>query len=103
MRYSLTLIAFAATALALPTAKPADDGSWAPGKYEGKGTGYDDGKWHEGKYEGVDPDKYPSGKAKRNDDGSWHPGKYEGKGTPYDDGKWHEGKYEGGDTGHDDG
>lgn len=33
MRYSYTLIAFAATALALPTAMPADDGSWAPGMF----------------------------------------------------------------------
>lgn len=33
MRYSYTLLAFAATALALPTAMPADDGSWAPGKF----------------------------------------------------------------------
>lgn len=49
MRYSYTLLAFAATALALPTAKPADDGSWAPGKYEGGDTGKDDGKWAPGK------------------------------------------------------
>jgi hypothetical protein len=34
MRYSYTLIAFAATALALPTGKPADDGSWQPGMFE---------------------------------------------------------------------
>ncbi|EEY14900.1 conserved hypothetical protein [Verticillium alfalfae VaMs.102] len=87
MRYSLTLIAFAVTALALPTAKPADDGSWAPGKYEGPGTPYDDGKWY--------PGKYPGAKEKRADDGSWAPGKYEGAGTPYDDGKWYPGKYPG--------
>ena len=31
MRYSYTILAFASMALALPTAKPADDGSWAPG------------------------------------------------------------------------
>ncbi|CRK42027.1 hypothetical protein BN1723_018964, partial [Verticillium longisporum] len=75
--------------------KRADDGSWAPGKYEGPGTPYDDGKWY--------PGKYPSAKEKREDDGSWYPGKYEGAGTPYDDGKWHEGKYEGPGTPYDDG
>ena len=54
MRYSLTLLAFAVTALALPTTtKPADDGSWYPGKYEGPGTPYDNGQWT--------PDKYPGG------------------------------------------
>ncbi|CAG1977670.1 unnamed protein product, partial [Fusarium graminearum] len=82
MRYSYTVLAFAATALALPTAKPADDGSWHPGKYEGGNTGYDDGKWAPGKYEGgntgYDDGQYHGDKAKRYDDGKWYPGKYEG-------------------------
>ncbi|KAG5746327.1 hypothetical protein H9Q70_010994 [Fusarium xylarioides] len=32
--------------------KKKDDGSWHPGKHEGKGTGHDDGSWRPGKYEG---------------------------------------------------
>ena len=37
MQFTFVLLALAAAAtsvFALPTAAPADDGSWAPGKYE---------------------------------------------------------------------
>ncbi|KAK0387435.1 LOW QUALITY PROTEIN: hypothetical protein NLU13_5747 [Sarocladium strictum] len=50
MRYSYTIISFAVAALALPTRPVPDDGSWAPGKYEGPGTGFDDGKYDPSKY-----------------------------------------------------
>ncbi|KAK4636013.1 hypothetical protein CLAFUW4_01812 [Fulvia fulva] len=110
MHFSLTLLALTAaltSVFALPTVPIPDDGSWAPGKYEGPGTPYDNGQWTE--------DKYPT---KRADDGAWYPGKYEGPNTPYDDGSWSKekyptkraddgswqpGKYEGGNTGYDSG
>jgi hypothetical protein len=91
MRYSYTLLAFAVTALSLPTNKPAGNSDWAPGKYEGKGTNLDGVKWAPGK------------SYKRNDDGSWRPDKYEGDCSDHDDGKWAPGKYEGKGTGFGDG
>jgi hypothetical protein len=91
MRYSYALLAFAATALSLPTNKPSGDNEWAPGKYEGKGTDFDRVKSTPGKYD------------KRNDDGSWRADKYEGDCTDHDDGKWAPGKYEGKGTGFNDG
>ncbi|EWY80886.1 hypothetical protein FOYG_15182 [Fusarium oxysporum NRRL 32931] len=45
MRYTYSLLAFAVTALAFPTEKPADNGKWVPGKYEDKGTGFDNSNW----------------------------------------------------------
>ncbi|KAI6762515.1 hypothetical protein HG530_008495 [Fusarium avenaceum] len=84
MRYSYTLLAFAVTALSLPTNKPASDDKLAPGQYERTGPEKsdkrnDDGSWR--------PDKY-EGECNGYDDGKWAPGKYEGKGTSFNDGKW---------------
>ncbi|KAF5568068.1 hypothetical protein FPHYL_3003 [Fusarium phyllophilum] len=82
--YSLLVFAaFAATALALPTVRPADTGKRVPAWYEGKGDNFDDGRW------------VPEELEKRKDDGPWHPGKYEGMGTSHDDGKWTPAKYRG--------
>ncbi|KAG7406333.1 hypothetical protein Forpe1208_v013613 [Fusarium oxysporum f. sp. rapae] len=130
MRYTYSLLAFAAfavTALALPTEKPADNGNGSlknmkrgkmmgPGKYEGKGTGHNDGKWTPTKYPG-DKSKTKRDKVDAIDDDSRKPGKYESQGTNFedakltsekygkrsDDGSWRPGKYEGDCTGHDDG
>ncbi|KAL9561243.1 hypothetical protein ACKAV7_014598 [Fusarium commune] len=61
MRYSYyTILAFAITALALPTAKPTDDGEWVPGKYDGESTPYDGGKSSAGKQD-------PGDKSERDD------------------------------------
>ncbi|KAK8041400.1 hypothetical protein PG994_014407 [Apiospora phragmitis] len=60
-----TILALATTALALPTAKPANDGSWYPGKYEGGSTGYDDGQYH--------PATTTTTTKREDDDGSWYP------------------------------
>ncbi|KAF4951165.1 hypothetical protein FGADI_7655 [Fusarium gaditjirri] len=73
--YLLIFIAFAITALALPTKKTADNSKWVPDKYESEGANFDHGQW------------VPKGYEKKKDDGSWHPSKYEGKGTGLDDGK----------------
>ncbi|KAH7148120.1 hypothetical protein DER46DRAFT_672190 [Fusarium sp. MPI-SDFR-AT-0072] len=119
MRYTYSLLAFAAfavTALALPTEKPADNGKWVSGGYEGKGTGHNDGKWTPTKYPG-DKSKTKRDKVDAIDDDSRKPGKYESQGTNFedakltsekygkrsDDGSWRPGKYEGDCTGHDDG
>lgn len=48
VRFSLALVAVAATAFAAAT-KPAEDGSWSPGRFEGEGTPYDDGMWTAGR------------------------------------------------------
>ncbi|KAL9570489.1 hypothetical protein ACKAV7_005377 [Fusarium commune] len=60
MRYSYTILAFAITALALPTAKPADDGKGALGINKGENTRYDGEKWSAGK-------QNPGDKSKRDD------------------------------------
>ncbi|PNP79298.1 hypothetical protein FNYG_07374 [Fusarium nygamai] len=89
--FLLGLAVFAATALGLPTGKPADTGKQVPALYEAKGDNFDDGQLVHEELE------------KRMDDGSWHSGKYEGKDTGHDDGSWRPGKYEGDCTGFDDG
>ncbi|KAI1036191.1 hypothetical protein LB504_011457 [Fusarium proliferatum] len=108
MHYNYFLLAFVATALALPTAKPAGTGKRVPASYEGKGANFGygpwvpkeyekrkgDGSWQPGKHEDKwTPTKYPGRKSKtRRDkvdvvDDSREPKKYEGKGTNFEDAK----------------